>query len=256
MQIQQADANFFVPIAAAYASICAGWLLLQRIIPRLRGPDASPSDRPWLDLAMALVAGVAVLAVGQLWWRGLLLPVPSSGAMREVVATLNHLLVYSPVALVLLLRRQGLATVYLGSGFLLGRAAAGLLLGAVGTVVFHAARTEIHLVPSSLMATADADNLRHFVPVFLEGVGVAFLFVRARAALGLWPAMLIPCLLFALGHVPRQLEGGGSALAMTAFFVFNVSLPMLILATIVRSRDVVWIGVAHYVMNVPSGAFQ
>ena len=70
------------------------------------------------------------------------------------------------------------------------------------------------------------------------------------------PSLVVPCLLFAAAHIPRQLEAERGAGAIAAFFALDTLLPMAIFATVIRSRDVVWIGFAHYVMNVATGAFE
>lgn len=90
----------------------------------------------------------------------------------------------------------------------------------------------------------------------MEGVVVAFLFVRIRWTLGLWPAILIPAVLFAVGHVPRQIAAEQSAGTMIAFFVFNTCLPAAILYVVARSRDIIWIGIVHYVMDIAIKAFE
>ena len=67
--------------------------------------------------------------------------------------------------------------------------------------------------------------------------------------------MLLVSLLFAVGHVAGDVQGSRGAGEIAAFFALNTLLPLAIFATVVRSRDVIWIGFAHYVMDVAIDAF-
>ena len=67
--------------------------------------------------------------------------------------------------------------------------------------------------------------------------------------------MLIPCLLFAIAHVQRGIDSGQTTSELIAFFVLNTALPFVIFLTVVRSRDVVWIGLVHYLLDVATRAF-
>jgi membrane protease YdiL (CAAX protease family) len=73
--------------------------------------------------------------------------------------------------------------------------------------------------------------------------------------MGLWPAVLIPAVLFAAAHIPRQLAGDSSGGTIAAFFVLNTLLPAAILYTVFVSRDIIWMGLVHYVMDIAIDAF-
>lgn len=253
--IQTADASFFAPITIAYLGACLVWWIASRL-----RPDAWPSSpppasrRPWLDVGVALVAAAGVLGVGQLWWKGLLFP--ERGAPWEVLGPpLNQLVIFSPIFLALWIRRQGPETVFVTPRHLPAKCATGLIAAAVAIAAFLVARGEVDRAPTIGWEVLSGTHLTHFIAVFMEGVALAYLYVRLRWAMGPLPALLVPCVLFAVSHVPRQLEGGGSPGEIALFFAFNVGLPMLILATVARSRDVVWLGIVHYLVNHASGAF-
>ena len=122
-------------------------------------------------------------------------------------------------------------------------------------MVFCGVRGEWGRIPEVLAETVGGRELAHFVPVFLEAVGVAFVFVRLQWVMGRTWALLVPCLLFALAHVPGQLDDGRSAFHIAAFFALDTLLPLVIFAVVVRSRDVIWIGFAHYIMDVAIDSF-
>jgi hypothetical protein len=165
-------------------------------------------------------------------------------------------IIYSPIFILLALRKQSLDTVFLSATDMGRKAAAGSILAVVATVAYLGLRGELANLPGVLRGVVDPENATNFLPVFLEGVVIAFLFVRVRWALGFWPAILLPAVLFAVGHIPRQLAAEESIGTMVAFFAFNTFLPAAILYMIARSRDVVWIGLVHYVMDIAIKAFE
>jgi hypothetical protein len=126
----------------------------------------------------------------------------------------------------------------------------GLLLGTIAITIYSGLRGELVEVPGYLTSAVDVDKLVDFFPVFLEGVALAFAFVRLRWAVGTTAAIAIPSLLFAAAHVPGAIESGRGTTHIAVFFAFNTALPAAILWTIGRSRDVIWIGLAHYLMDI------
>jgi hypothetical protein len=248
-------AEFFGAVTLAYLAVCALWLGLERAARGLWArPPIPASDRRWLDLAVALLVVAAVLGLGQLWRAGHLLPRTLGPPL--LIYNLNTLLIWAPLGLALLVRRAPLATILLAPERAWFKVLLGIALGALGVAVYFVARGEPGRVGSTLVQCLGTRELAHFVPVFLEGVGVAFLYVRLRWVTGPIVALLAPCLLFAAAHVPRQLDAGSSAGEIAAFFCLDTLLPLGIFATVVRSRDVIWIGMAHYMLDVAIGAFD
>ncbi|MHC4219828.1 MAG: CPBP family glutamic-type intramembrane protease [Planctomycetota bacterium] len=247
--------RLFGPLIAAYLAACGGWLLVRGLRPGW-WPQRPPlrTDHKWRDLAMVLVATVLVLGLGQVWRAGWLLPEPD-GWWGDVVWQVNNLIIYAPVFLVLAHRGQSPETVYLSVNGLPVKLAAGLLLGLLGVVVFLALRGELGRLPGVALSAVRGENLRNFLPVFLEGVVLAFAYVRLRWAVGQWPALIAPGLLFAAAHIPRQLESGLGVPEMAAYFAVTAGVAGAVLYTLERSRDVVWLGIVHYLMDVAIGAF-
>ena len=69
------------------------------------------------------------------------------------------------------------------------------------------------------------------------------------------PSWASRAVFFAAAHIPGSLEEGRSFAYIAAFFVFNGTLTTAILYTVQRSRDVIWIGVVHYLMDIAIEAF-
>ncbi|MEM7199404.1 MAG: hypothetical protein AAF628_04010 [Planctomycetota bacterium] len=253
---QQATLEFFGPIVLAYLVVCAAWLSAYQLRPQWwdRQPEGA-STRPWLDLGLALLGAVGVLAMGEAYRQGWRIP-DGSGGWRHVTFNLNVLLWYAPIGIVLLSRRQSLGTVWLSARRLGIKLAVGAALSLLGLAVYLGLRGELDRFAAVLLDCGSAHSLAHALPVFLEAVAVAFLVVRLRWALGLKVGLIVPCLLFALAHVPRGIDGGQPVDVIAKFFALNSLLPLAIFATVARSRDVVWIGVVHYVLDVAIEAFR
>ncbi len=254
--VQEASLRFFLPVVIAYLLACGGWIILARwrVVSFPRDPVPT-CDRPWLELALGGLAAVGIFAVGLAYRLGFLLP-SGSGWLHHVSWTLNNVIIYSPLFILLAVRKQTMETVFLSTTDLGRKAAAGVILAIAATTAFLALRGELADLPGVLRGVIEPDNATNFLPVFLEGLALAFLFVRVRWALGVWPAILIPSVLFAVAHVPRQLAGGESTGTMIAFFILNTLLPATILYVIVVSRDIIWIGIVHYVMDIAIRAFE
>ena len=126
----------------------------------------------------------------------------------------------------------------------------GLGLGILAVIIFLTLRSQLSQFPEVILRSIEPGRLVDFVPIFLEGVAVAFLFVRIKWALGILPAILIPAGLFALAHIPGQLANGLNIVEITAFFVVNSGLAGAIIYFVHRSADIIWIGLVHYIMDI------
>ncbi len=253
---QEASLAFFASVTIAYLIGCGGWIALRRygLIPPTADKPCG-STRPWLDLGLALLTAVAVLLLGQLYQAGWLLP-SGPGLFGSLMWQFDNLIIFSPIAAALVLRKQRLDSIYLNPEDLGRKIAAGIVLALLSTTIYLALRGEMSHWGNVWLGTGAAKNLNHFLPVFLEGVALAFLFERVRWAVGLWPALVVPSLFFAVAHIPRQIDAGLAWNGMFAYFMLNTLLPMSILYVVHLSRDVIWIGIVHYVMDMAVGAFD
>jgi hypothetical protein len=247
---QTASAFFFVPVAAAYLAVCGLWLLYDGRF-KLAASEGPPdqTDHPYWDLLLVFAAAGGIFLLGSVYRAGWLLPAGPSAAGR-IGWLLDNCVIFAPIAMVLAARRQSPRTIFLSSTRLPEKLLLGLVLGVVAISIYSGLRRELHLVPGYLTAAVEPDNLVDFFPVFLEGVALAFAYVRLRWVVGAPAAILIPSLLFAAAHVPGSIESGDGAGHIAAFFVFNTALPAAVLWTVARSRDVVWLGLVHYLMDI------
>ena len=245
----------FGPLIAAYLAACGGWLLARRLKAGW-WPQPMPqhTNRIWLDFTMVFVVAAMVIGLGQAWRAGWLLP-PRSGALGDLFWQVNNLIIYAPVFVILAHRGQSTDTVYVSLKGLPVKLAAGLVFGLVAVAVFLVLRGQLAAFPGVAAASVQRENLRNFLPVFLEGVVLAFAFVRLQWAFGQWPALFAPGVVFAAAHIPRQLESGMGVPEMAAYFAVTAGIAFVVLYTARRSRDVIWLGIVHYLMDVAIGAF-
>ena len=250
------DLGYFGPIIAAYLVACGAWALAFRLRPTL-WPQAEPprTQRKWLDLALVVVVAAAIIGIGQVWRKGWLLPQPA-GWVGDVGWQLNNLLIFAPLFVALGARRQSTGTVYLSGRGLPVKLAAGLALGVLAIATLHLLRGEPRAIATTLADAGSWSNLRNFLPVFLEGVAVVFAFVRLRWAIGEWPALLMSAALFAAAHIPLQIQNGLLPGLMAVYFAVTAVITVVVLLTLARSRDVVWLAIVHYLMDIAIGAFH
>ena len=190
-----------------------------------------------------------------MWRSGWLLP-SADGLLGDILWQCNNVIIYSPIVGLLVVRRQSTRTVYLSADGLPVKLAAGVVLAVLAVLVFLVLRGDPGSLPGVLVESVRGENLRNLLPVFLEGVAITMFYVRLRWAFGQWPALLGPGMLFAAAHIPRQLESGLGPPEMIAYFAVTAGIAFAVLYTLERSRDVIWIGIVHYVMDVAIGAFS
>lgn len=99
-------------------------------------------ERPGVELCWALLGGVGVIVMGQLWTRDLLLP-HRPGAVGPLLELLNQVFIFFPILVVPIIRRQGLATMLLPQGAWASRLGLGLLCGGAALSAFWLVRRDV-----------------------------------------------------------------------------------------------------------------
>jgi len=254
--VQEATMYFFIPVACAYLFACGAWFAVQRWRPDLWPKAvAQETQRRWLDLFLVFAVGGGILGIGQLYRAGYLLPTDGEGLWRALLWNLDNVIIYSPIAIVLFWRKQSPGTAFLATEKIGRKIGLGIVIGVASVLLFVTMRGEWGRLPGIAARVFALDAIENFFPVFMEAVAMAYVFVRLRWVVGLWPAIAIPAVFFAVAHIPGSLEEGRSFAYIAAFFVFNGTLTTAILYTVQRSRDVIWIGVVHYLMDIAIEAF-
>jgi hypothetical protein len=188
-----------------------------------------------------------VIAIGQAYVHGLLM----SSAAKKVppLDALAQILIFSPVFVVMALRRQSLETVWLPVNRVWLRVlfGVGLALAALAVSLVIVGKAETW--PEVVASIYQPNKLSYFVQVFLEDIAIAFLFVRIAAAIGVRPAILLTSALFAAGHIPTLLAQGASLSELTTLLL-DAGLGALMIGVVARSRDVWWFWQVHFVMDM------
>jgi hypothetical protein len=205
--------------------------------------------RPWVEVALALLAVAGVIGVGQLYSRGWLLP--SGGALGGVAEAANQLAIFSPMLLLLALRRQPLSTAWLPRERLGARLAIGLVLAVAALVAFALTRSGCDLPWLVVGRVFAARNAPIAVQVLLEDVSIAIVLVRLGAATRRPRLSAVGvAALFAAAHLPAMLSGGGVGVADVASLSLDFALAAGALLVVQRSSDVAWFWLVHTAMDL------
>ena len=234
---------------AGYATAMIGWLAISRGLPEL-WPTRRVENfaRPWWEFAGAMVAATAVLGVGQLYQRGWLLP--TGGRFGLVLDTANQVLLFSPMILLLLVRRHPLATAWVPTRRVHLRLAVGLALALSALVSFALVQKSLGRWPDLVVFVYRPSHAHFAMHIFLEDLTIAILFVRLAAALQRpWIVAVVVAGLFAAGHIPGALSSGASLVELIPL-TLDMLLGIGILLIWYRSADIWWFWCVHFAMDM------
>ncbi len=254
-EIMQSNSYFIIPLSFAYCSICGFWFLLVKFRLAWTIENIQASNHKWIDLILALVACFGVIAVGQVYSAGLLIPKPDHKVGRALIWGLNNVIIFSPIFITIILRKQSLNTLFLSGNNFIHKSLFGIAASLIGVFLFVVLRSEVGRFPEILKDAFTVQSLSNFPAIFFENVALAFLFVRLRWAIGLKWSIIIPAILFASAHIPGSIAEGDPWSHIMTFFFLTGSLTTVILYTAYRSRDIIWLGFVHYFMDVAIKAF-
>ena len=243
------DGSHYSALFLAYATAMAGAAAAIRLFPRSwpRRP-AQKFAQPWREFGYALIAVVGVLLVGQLYQRGLGLPM--GGRWSTLAECVNQVIIFSPMVVLLLVRRHPTATAWLPMLNVAVHIATGLVLASLAVVVFTVVREDgapWYRVLARLTTPTGADKL---VQVFLEDFSIAILLVRLGAALGR-PilATAVVAFLFAAGHIPAMLSHGATSGELTRLLL-DFALAAFVLLAVQRTASIWWFVWVHFAMDM------
>ena len=238
----------YAPLVVAYLIALGGWLLAARLLPSVwPAAPAARFDHPWTEVALALLGCLGVIAVGQLWARGIHLP--ERGALGPLFSAVDQALIFVPVLLAVVLRRQPRTTAWLPRARMATRLGVGLLLAAVAVTAYSLLRAGAVAPWTMLGRIWRYEHLDTMVQVFLEDVTIAILFVRLAAAIGSrWATVIVACL-FAAGHIPAMLTQE-AAWRELAGLLRDAALGVAVILVLQRSRDVLWFWCVHFCLDM------
>lgn len=255
-EIMQSNSFFILPLTLAYASICGMWFLLNRKGRTWSILSIDTPESPRTELILGLLACVGILIMGQLYSAGYLIPKMHQAFIdKAIVWPLNNVLIFSPIVLVLLIRKQSLKTIFISGNDVMLKVGFGLVASLMGILIFVGMRGEWSRLSEIGVKALELDALSNFPAVFFENVAVAFLFVRMKWSFGIRWAIGVPAILFAIAHIPGSVAEGDSWSHILTFFFLTGGLTTMILYTAYRGRDIIWLGIVHYMMDIVIKAF-
>ncbi len=238
----------YTPLVVAYLTALGGWLVANRLMPRVWPRESIEGFvRPWKEFWIALVGAIGILAMGQLWTRGIRLP--EQGAFGSVFGAINQLLIFAPVLLVVVIRRQSWATAWLPRPRIAVRLLVGVVLAGLAVTAYSFLRGGADAPWVLLGRMWRYEHIDKMAQVFLEDLTIAILFVRLAGAVGSRLATVIVACLFAAGHIPVMVSQGATWLELGGL-LRDAGLGIAVILVLQRSRDVVWFWCIHFCLDM------
>jgi len=238
----------YPPLVLAYLVGLCGWLLVGRWLPAIwpRMPSHG-FERPWTEFGFALLGAIGVIGVGQLWSSGIRLP--EEGAIGPLLGSINQALIFAPLLLVVVIRRQPWSSAWLPRPRIASRLLVGLVLASLAVTMYSSLRGGADAPGVLLGRIWRYENVDIMTQVFLEDLTIAILFVRLAGAVGSrWATILVACL-FAAGHVPAMVSQGASWSEL-AGLLRDAGLGVAVILVLQRSGDVVWFWCLHFCLDM------
>ncbi|MEE2566429.1 hypothetical protein [Hyphobacterium marinum] len=231
--------------AAGYGlALAAAWVLIVARPALLAGPDLPEFRRPWVELAIFILGIVGVLAVGQAYVRGWLLPEPGF-----LAGFANQVLIFLPVLLIIALRPFPLRTGFLAPNRMLSGLVIGIVLAGIALAAHAAARGWLGEFDAVLATVFHLGRAHHFAQVLMEDVAIVALVTRIIGVSGPRTAITLAGALFAAAHIPALLAGGAD-LAGLITLVLDAGLAVAALGAILATRNIWWFFPVHAVMDM------
>ena len=173
---------------------------------------------------------------------------------RDCIYLGQLMIVYSPILLVMLWRKQGPMTCFLRLEKFPCKVILGVGLSTLAAFVFLAVRGEAGKFGPFLSTLAHGRPVA-MLQTLLEGFAIGFLLYRFGAWLGVGWSAVIVAVLFMAGHLPNYMAGTfhlwlEQALAMA---IAHAGIAVLVLVSMWKSQDIIVISFLHWFINAASG---
>jgi hypothetical protein len=236
------------PLVIAYLIALGGWVCANRILPGTWQKEPYEAlDHPRAEFGFALLGGLAVLLMGMIWSKGI--RIPEKGIFTPILAAINQILIFAPMILVIVIRRQSWASAWIPRGRIAIRLLLGFVLAGLAITVYSFLRAGADW-PLAIFGRIWAyDHVDKLVQVFLEDITIAILFVRLAGIIGRkWATVVVACL-FAAGHIPAMVSQGATWFELLGLFR-DAGLGVAVILVLQRSRDIIWFWLIHYCLDM------
>lgn len=236
----------YISLVAGYSLVVALWFTLNHFFPTLwRHQDKVSFNRPHLEFVYAIIAVIAIIGIGQLYSRDLLIPADGNVFLDAI----NQLIIFSPTLVLILLRKQSVETLWLPKSKVALRILVGFLLALCSVTVYWLTRSEASGLGKILSNIYHYQNISYLVQVFMEDITIALIFVRLSAWIGTKWSIVLVAVLFSAGHIPAFLTNGASLIDLSSL-ILDTFLGVLVLTAVAKSRDVWWFFMVHFAMDM------
>lgn len=249
--IQKNELSFYLPVVIGYAAACFTTWFIYKKAGIWNVSDTYKPKHPWKEILLGLAAVLVVFVIGRLYTAGFLIP----GRYNPIAWVINNIIIYSPVFIVILVRKHSLNTIWLNKKSIGIKLLAGFLSAFISVSLFLFSRNEWSRWHEVLQKVLSLDGSTYFLATFLEGITLAFVFVRLNWLFKLRITLAVPAILFALAHVPGMISDGDTWWYILLMSAVTGTITVFVLYTCYKSKDIIWIGVVHYVMDAAIRSF-
>lgn len=234
-------------LAVGYAVACGLWWATSRVVTLWRDPQRPTFAHPWREVGFVALGIVGTLLLGQLWSRGIRFEL--AGSANTLAESLNQVIIFAPIMLVPLIRRDGWASAWIRWHAILLRVMIGLAFAVIVLLLYSITEIGAPSFGDTLRGVFAPERAHLAVQVLLEDLAIAILFVRLAAAVGHRRAIAAVAFLFAAAHIPAMLASGYQDGDLTGL-IRDFGLGIVILGTVWRSADVAWFFPVHYALDM------
>ncbi|WP_106795152.1 hypothetical protein [Aquimarina sp. Aq78] len=234
----------------SYALALTLWFISYRYLGVFKTQNAISNStitfrKPWLEFIYVILAiGVCIL-IGQLYISGLL--INKIEGIEFITESINHLLIFSPFGLLLLIRKQSLLTVWFPEEGKLRSIFVGFVIAILALLLFFMLKG----IPlkDGYASIYSYKNLHLFIQVFAEDFAISMMAVRLISWIGVRYTIIIVATLFAAGHIPAMITEG---VELNKFLglIFDAGLGIMLLGAISKSKNFLWFWMVHGAMDM------
>ncbi|HKI79489.1 MAG TPA: CPBP family glutamic-type intramembrane protease [Ignavibacteriaceae bacterium] len=237
--------SHYLSILSGYAISAILWFVIYNFYPSTWNREKIHFKRPAFEFTLAIIAGIIIIGIGQLYIHNML--IPNDG--NVLIDSLNQILIFSPVIILVVIRKQSLDSLWLPTSNIGIRLIVGILLANISLFFYWITRTDANNFFVMIIEIFRYQNLSHFVQVFMEDITIALIFVRLSSWIKLKWTLVIVSALFAAGHIPNLLANDVTLLQLSYLLVDTI-IAILILSAVSKSRDIWWFVIVHFVMDM------
>ena len=239
--------HHYLGLYPAYFSALICWTMIASYYKLNDRGKSIEFQRPWLEFALAILAVIFTLLIGQLYMKSMLLPRPEGlGILFE---SINQTLIFSPFILLLVLRKQSPRTAWIPAKDKLRSMLIGIALALIAIFVFLLSKGKLaHFFPA-LKSAYSPDNAALLVQVFLEDFAIAICFIRFKSIIGKKWSIAVVGILFAMAHIPAMMSDGityENAFGLLA----DSALGIFALIVLSRSKNILWFWMVHFALDM------